>query len=414
MEEILFMLYNKIFNQKGDVRKLKNKDLDFMLDIENMDDMAFESFLAENLSSVEAPKDLHSRIMSEVAQEMAEPAKKAAIFTFPSRRLVTGFGTCAAAVALVFGVGLIGDDVEQVLNPVAPEIVIDKPEVSDEADVDVVAPEVDPEEVVDLPEADVPEADDVVAPVVTDDVEVAETVEPAVDEVIENEVVDGDVVDDTTVNDVVDATEQTGDVVMPTAAYGTEATGAVAVRMVAAVDDADAYAPIINDKGSKVLFYTEEDDNLYQWQCDITSVSEPTAMLVAEDASEELCDEVLVNTTAVNTMNTIVFSPDNTWIAINSRGDQQGVWLSANSGKDLWQLCVEGGGDLLAWAPNSSKFLFTDAEGKLYAAYPVEQRIFLVSDLEVTDIVWGSNSTTAVFVANSDGEYNAVYTVEIP
>lgn len=394
---------------------MTNKDLDFMLDIENMDDMAFESFLAENLSSVEAPKDLHSRIMSEVALEMAEPAKKAAIFAFPSRRLVTGFGTCAAAVALVFGVGLIGDDVEQVLNPTAPEIVIDVPEV-EVPEVDLVAPDV---EDVDIAEVEVPDVDEnveVVAPVVTGDVddvdvtenEVLETVEPTVDEV------ENDVVDDVTVNDVVDATEQTGDVVMPTAAYGTEAVGTVAVRMVAAVDDADAYAPIINDKGSKVLFYTEEDDNLYQWQCDLTTISEPTAMLVAENASEELCDEVLVNTTAVNTMNTIVFSPDNTWIAINSRGDQQGVWLSANSGKDLWQLCVEGGGDLLAWAPNSSKFLFTDADGKLYAAYPVEQRIFLVSDLEVTDIVWGNNSTTVVFVANSGGDYNAVYTVEIP
>lgn len=396
---------------------MKNKDLDFMLDdmlddmldIENMDDMAFESFLAENLSSVEAPLDLHSRIMSEVAQEMAEPAKKAAIFAFPNRRFVTGLGTCAAAVALVFGVGLIGDDVEQVLNPTAPEIVIDAPEV-DIPEVDVDAPEVGVEDVVD--EAEVNDEVEVVAPVVTDDV--VAPVEPTVDEVIENDVVDGNIVDDTAVNDVVDATEQTGDFVMPTAAYGTEATGAVAVRMVAAVDDADAYAPIINDKGSKVLFYTEEDDNLYQWQCDLTTISEPSAMLVAEDVSEELCDEVLVNTTTVNTMNTIVFSPDSTWIAINSRGDQQGVWLSANSGKDLWQLCVEGGGDLLAWAPNSSKFLFTDADGKLYAAYPVEQRIFLVSDLEVTDIVWGSDSTTAVFVANSDGDYNAVYTVEIP
>ncbi len=321
-------------------------------------------------------------------------------------------------MALMLGVGVLGDDVNQVLNPTAPEIVIDKPEIpADDVEdvtndvIEVVEPTVEPD-VVEPDEPTVPEVEDtvepakpVVKPVVKPEVK---PVVPAVTE----PTVEPDVTPE--VDENVDENEQTGDVEMPKAAYGTEASGAVAVRMVAAVEESKAYAPVINDKGSKVLFYTEDDEKLYQWQSDLKNVAEPTVMLITEEADAEFCDQVLVNTTAVHTMNTIVFAPDNTWMAINSRGDQPGIWLSADNGKDLWQLCTEGGGDLLAWAPNSSKFLFTDGSGKLYAAYPIEQRIFLVSDLVVTDIAWAKDSTTVAFVANTADGYNAVYTVEIP
>ena len=69
------------------------------------------------------------------------------------------------------------------------------------------------------------------------------------------------------------------------------------------------------------------------------------------------------------------------------------------------ELCKEGGGDILAWAPNSSKFVFTDADGKLYIAYPIEKRIVLAyEDGQVKDVAWGSDSATLVFTAVCNNE----------
>ena len=103
-------------------------------------------------------------------------------------------------------------------------------------------------------------------------------------------------------------------------------------------------------------------------------------------------------------------------MAMNQRGNATGVWI-ANVGTEStpWRLCGEGGGKLLAWAPNSSKLLFTDNEDKLYVGYPTEKRIFIVTEHAVKDIVWGKDSKTVVLVVQEPGKaHTSLYTVQIP
>ena len=141
-----------------------------------------------------------------------------------------------------------------------------------------------------------------------------------------------------------------------------------------------------------------------------------------ETAAEPVCEGAvtdtkfqLKNTTPVYSVNTTVFSPDMTMLSMNARGDNAGVWVSnLLSNGTLSRITTEGGGDLLAWASNSSKFVYTNSEGDLYVAYPIEKRIVLLFEGNVKDVAWSSDNKTLVLTNQEKNEQLSLYTIQVP
>lgn len=190
--------------------------------------------------------------------------------------------------------------------------------------------------------------------------------------------------------------QNTTPIVLPNAAFGTETTGDMNQRLVAAYKENDIYMPSISLDNQTATYYTKINDNIYLWNASLASPEKPVSKGAVTGSNFQL-----KNTTTVYTSNTAIPSPDMSMMAMNAHGDESGIWLSFLTGNEgLIELCKEGGGDLLAWAPNSSKFAFTDAEGKLYIAYPIEKRIVLAfEDGKVKDIAWGNDNKTLIFTA---------------
>ena len=204
--------------------------------------------------------------------------------------------------------------------------------------------------------------------------------------------------------------DNTSTVVLPKPSYGTETTGTLNQRLLAAYDKESVYMPSVSLDNKTVSYYTKINDKFYLWKCNLETAAEPVCEGAVTDTNFKL-----KNTTPVYSVNTTVFSPDMTMLSMNARGDNAGVWVSnLLSNGTLSRITTEGGGDLLAWAPNSSKFVYTNSEGDLYVAYPIEKRIVLLFEGNVKDVAWSSDNKTLVLTNQEENEQLSLYTIQVP
>lgn len=343
------------------------------------DDAQFDELLFASLKPVSPPEDFCARVMSAVAAEPApQPAKTAKVIHLHWRRFAMGLGTCAAAFALFVGVSAVGSD-----DPTA--MLVNKPTQVAEISPAISAPQ---EKTVTPTQTPQPETS-TVTPAVSKPVQQnPQTTSPAVDVTSED----------------VPLPVTSDQLVLPRTAYGTKTEGTLATRLLATVEGNQIYQPVFADKSA--VFNTADANNVYSWRVDLTDPSEPQAVVVA--AWDDLPNrDVLQNTTAPVDANTLVNSPDKTMIAQNS---SNGMWISLLEG-DVFKLTGEGGGNVVAWAPDSSKLVFTNAEGALFVGYPFERRIYQLADGGVKDVCWHGNNKTLLYVMN-DGSGDGLYIVE--
>ncbi|MGI5824297.1 MAG: zf-HC2 domain-containing protein [Bacillota bacterium] len=204
--------------------------------------------------------------------------------------------------------------------------------------------------------------------------------------------------------------QNTSEIILPTPSYGTETTGTLNQRLVAAYDSESIYMPSVSLDNKTVSYYTKIGDKIYLWKGNLEKADEPKSVGPVTDSKFEL-----KNTTETYSVNTSIFSPDMSMLSMNARGSSNGVWISNLMGSStLSKLCDEGGGDILAWSPNSSKFVFTNEKGNLFVAYPIEKRIVSVYEGNIKDVAWGSDNKTLVFTNLEDNKQLSLYTVQIP
>lgn len=345
------------------------------------DDAQFDELLFASLKPVSPPEEFCARVMSAVAAEPApQPTKTAKVIQLNWRRFAMGLGTCAAAFALFVGVSAVGSD-----DP--PAMLVNKPTQVAEVTPVISAPQ-----------------EKTVVPTQTD----ADTPDKAAGKPV-RQTTTNNVSSDTT---AVDATVEdvplpviSDQLVLPRAAYGTRTEGTLATRLLATVEGNQIYQPVFADKTA--VFNTADAHNIYSWRVDLTDPSEPQAVVVAAWDDLPNKDDVLQNTTSPVDTNTLVNSPDKTMIAQNS---SNGMWISLLEG-DVFELTGEGGGSIVAWAPDSSKLVFTNADGALFVGYPFERRIYQLADGGVKDVCWHSNNKTLLYVMNDAGN-DGLYIVE--
>lgn len=199
-----------------------------------------------------------------------------------------------------------------------------------------------------------------------------------------------------------------GELILPRAAFGTEAQGTLSVRLLAEVPDSQIYSPSINRRGSAASFYTADAENVYSWRVNLSTADSPEVTLVTSRSSIDDMNSLLTPTTTSCDATTLVASPDNTIMAQNS---PNGLWISLAEG-EVYSLSEEAGGSLLAWSPDSSKLLFTNSQGQLFMGYPLEKRIYQITDMPVKDICWSTDNQTIIFLANNNDQ-DALYIAEL-
>ncbi len=337
------------------------------------DDDAFDALLQASLAPVDPPCDLSDRVMRAVAQEPA-PELPAKVLRFPFRRFA--LGAAASAAALLLFVAVAAPPADQ------PGVLTTKPlQLAAEPLLNMTFP-VQPAETTPAPAEQTAPA------------QAAEPAQP----------------DNEPANDAPaapaepQAVSHEGELILPRAAFGTETEGSIEARLVAEVAGSRIYQPGFAD--DYAVFYTADDVNVYSWRANLKNPSEPQTSV--QMAQNELTDMAALSSTVYQPVNanTVVTSPDQTMLAQNSR---DGLWVSLLDG-DVFHLTDEGGGNILAWAPDSSRLLFTNAEGQLFLGYPLEQRIYKITSQSVKDVCWSSDNKTLLYVVAGENE-DALYTV---
>lgn len=361
---------------------------------------AREAQIKNVLASMTPPEGFAAGVMAKIAEPVAAPVVSINTARPRRRRFMQVAGSMAAAAVLLVGASIYagsGNDVtplnDDVKLPVA-SVQNEQPDGdktvvanNDTQNNDVVSDVVEPQPQVDPPVD--------VAPVVDEPVADEPSV-PVVPEVV-----------------LPDAEQIGGTVALPVASYGTEKQGSFDTRLLAAFDETDIYEPSVSSTSSKVTFYTELDGNLQLWTTSLKEATEPTCVGLAEGDIETVVQN---NTTKAKAADTAVFSPDKTYIAVNSSAqDERGLWISG-TGENETPICLseDGSGSLVAWAPNSGKLAFTDEQGNLYIGYVAEQRVFKLVSGNVVDVAWSSDSKSLVYISGGNGTHNALYTVLVP
>lgn len=377
------------------------------------------------LQVVEPPQDFSKRVMAALPQTMTQPQKsKAKLFAFPKKRLWTSFGTVAAAAVLVMAFAITGPDTA--LTPteqpgssiIGPSIAENPSQVEEPAnleestDQDPGAADETSEQTADRTgQTNLQVAEN--QPATTQNSGSSQSTTSETPTTNQQETgVDSQSTDNTPQPQ---GEPNTASMALPKAAYGVQAEGTLSARLLASFENEDIFTPSISSNRDSVSYYTQNEQGVYLWSSSLTSAQEPQCLGLAENSTAGTAT-ALKNSCPVYDTNTALFSPDGSMMAMNQRGNATGVWI-ANVGTEStpWRLCGEGGGKLLAWAPNSSKLLFTDNEDKLYVGYPTEKRIFIVTEHAVKDIVWGKDSKTVVLVVQEPGKaHTSLYTVQIP
>lgn len=346
-----------------------------------MDDDRFEQLLRDSLVAVQPPSDFAGRVMDAIGQEAAAPRTK--VFRFPLRHIFAGTGVCAAAILLFAVATAAPDDVTGIsLNKplqIAAQPIWQAPTVQQPTETPSAA----------QPEIAIPTQAEPPAPATAKPVQPTQTAPIELDLPAEP--------------------TQSGELVLPRAAYGTQTEGMLSTRMLATVEGSTIYTPDLNSRGTSAAFQTFDGSNIYSWRVNMQDGSEPQIAVITElepgtapdcPAATRPCDST-----------TIVKSPDGMMTAQNATGADKGIWIALKDG-DVYRLTIEGGGSLLLWSDDSARLLFTNAEGHLFAGYPLEKRIYQITDLQVKDICLGSDNKTLLFVATENGQ-DVLYTCQL-
>lgn len=361
-------------------------------------DEEFEELLQASLAAIQPPADFSERVMRAVRLEAAESelakreeTKKTGILRLPWRRWSVGVGSCAAAVLLFCAVaGPLSQEPAGMPFAVGGKL-------AQNAQVAAILEQ--PQRASGVPEQTEPvsqgeQREQAGQTEQRNQAPASQTAQPRSSAPAAVQSQDGEE----------PLPEGSGQLVLPRAAYGSTAQGTLSVRLLAKVEGNAIYAPNVSARGKSAAFYTADDQNIYTWQVDLAEASLPdvTAVTPLSEASD-----ALVGTTAAVSATDLVGSPDGTMLAQNSR---EGLWISLTEG-EVFLLTEEGAGSLLAWAPDSSKLLFTNADGALFVGYPLERRIYQVTDMPVKDVCWSEDNKTVVFQAEVEGE-DCLYVAE--
>lgn len=363
-------------------------------------DDEFELLLKQSLSAIQPPADFSDRVMAAVRRESAAPQSEIIPFAEVKQQkkrfghiFWPGLSTIAASLVLMWAAfGLPGDN-----NANAPGAMPQTHNLQ-------VAAEIEPLN-------KLPHTEQQTEPITVEPVVVAEPSNLPETEQQESTPVN-EVLPEEPQPDVAQLPSEdetgTGELILPRAAFGTDAQGTLSVRLLAEVENSQIYSPAINRRGNTASFYTADDDNVYSWRVDLSTANSPEVALVTSRSSLDDIGSMLVQTTQSCDATTLLASPDGTIMAQNS---PDGLWISLTEG-EVYSLSEEGGGSLLAWSPDSSKLLFTNSQGQLFMGYPLEKRIYQITDLPVTDVCWSTDNQTIIFLAVDNGQ-DALYIAEL-
>ncbi len=382
-------------------------------------DEEFELLLRQSLTAIQPPADFSSRVMAAVAQEKlhTEKQRQAApqVVPFPkARRFWPGLGAVAASLVLFWAAfGMLGGAGEPVAKPFVPGLqtaeVVRQQEPAAVPRPDIIPGQQEPGQnvVVTQPESTEPTPQTQPEPT-TNVVQPAQSElppEPLEVDPASLEQPNGEPADE------VGNEAGNGELILPRAAYGTDAQGTLSVRLLAEVPSSEIYSPAINSRGTAASFYTADAENVYSWRVSLAEANSPEVTLVTSRSDMEPAElsSLLSPATAKCQPTELVASPDGTIMAQNSL---DGIWISLAEGEVYNISDEEKGGSLLAWSPDASKLLFTNAEGQLFMSYPLEKRIYQVTDLRVKDVCWSADNQTIIFLATNQGQ-DALYIAEL-
>lgn len=384
---LMYKYLDKELNEMETVSFLDHIDICDECACELFELRSLEGHWQEACSLIEPPTDFKANVMSAISEQKDKVVLTPVKTLAPKRQM--GRIAMFAAAAAIFAIGLSSYDFEldtpetDIPTPEVIEPFVEEPVV--EPDDDIIVDDV----VVD--ETDVPETNDPVVeePVVT---------EPVVEEpVAEEPKTPTPAIDVTDITTEEDLEEQMGSVDLPQPNYGTEVAGAFTSVLLAGFEDIDIYSPNISNSGSSVSFYTNTNDALQVWSVNTDANSEAKVLGESEDSD---ISEIEASCT-IYELDTGIFSPDGTMFAVNARSGEVGLWVALASG-DIELMATEGGGDLLAWSPNSTKIAFTGADDCLYVYYVMEAITFKLTDTAVLDLTWSDDSSSIAYVV--DGE----------
>lgn len=363
------------------------------------DDALFDELLIDSLQPVSPPEDFSARVMAAIADEpVAHPAK---VIQFPWRRCIAGLGICAAAFALFIGVSaldindnptvLLANKPAQINRELTPALVAPTMAAPTEKPTDSAQSGGD---TTDNNNSTNTSVNDVTDNSATSSIEISKiSTETSTEDTTESQ------------TEALPLPVKSDELVLPRAAYGTETEGTLSTRLIATIEGNHLYQPSF--AGKNAVFNTADAENVYSWRVNVSDPSEPECSAMAAWSDLPAPSEVLRNTTATVEATTLVASPDKTMLAQNSA---DGVWVSLLDG-DVFKLTGEGKGSLLAWSPDSSKLVFTNANGALFVGYPLERRIYQLAESSVKDVCWHSNNKTLLYVTAGTDE-DALYIVE--
>lgn len=376
-------------------------------------DKEFDKLLQSTLSAIQPPEDFSDRVMAAVAKESANAAKKeiepkpatAKVIRFPMRRVAASLGACAAALLLFVSVSSL----PAAQNEPSAQSLLDKPlQVAEQPFLSQPVAESPTDNATDTAEpvntANTPQTNN--ASKQTASVQAASQGNSTQEN---SNQANTNSNTNTNVNSNQQNTSQVdnGQLLLPRAAYGTESQGTLSTRLLATIENSRIYQPNVNSRSTTASFYTEDADNVYSWRVTLTDPSQPEISLIA-DRNEQDVSTLLTSAATICDSTTIVTSPDKTIMAQNST---DGIWISLKEG-DVYQLTAEGGGKLLVWSSDSSKLIFTNSDGALFVGYPLEKRIYQITDMNVKDVCMSADNKTVLFVTSNDTQ-DFLYIVEV-
>lgn len=378
-----------------------------------------DALLIQQIGAVEPPAELLRAVMSALPEHPVIPMK-------PRRHIARWLAVGAVAAALLAATafsGLFAPEEEAPLAPVAPIAEQEQPEQS--------IPPVQP-------------------PVVAQDPTVPDPVQP--DPIEPPAEVDPPESDPEQPPQQVAPPPQTynNGVPLPPVASGSITSGEYELYTLASYEEYHALLPRISE--NIVTYYVDADGVYLEYQVLLDGSAEP--VFVGETESLPLPSGIagFIDESAAFGFNSLsALSPDGKTVAVNQGGPEPGLYLltveeaAARAEKAKAEAVVEeieeieetgeidesidneeplpagpvpldihGGGNLLAWAPDGNKVLFSDADGALHLHYLAENITLTLYDSATAAACWAPDSQTVVFSALDFTGFNSIFRVSVP
>ncbi len=208
-----------------------------------------------------------------------------------------------------------------------------------------------------------------------------------------------------------------GGIALPSVAYGGANHGSYSLYTLASHEEFDAILPMVS--GNTVTYYLNADGYYLEWQTDLGRGSEPSFAGEIESLPVGSAIAKFTDLSADYGYNYVVAnSGDGMTRAINRGGDNSGLWLldlTNSSAAPVLISNAHGGGDIVSWAPDSNKVLYTDAGGSLYVYYPNEKLVIDIYDGATSYVCWAGDSKNIVFSAvDSTTGRLSIFSVIVP